>query len=462
MPLATYPPKIIRIPTGSAASAAESTLQNPINDTVNRTALSPGSVLRRQNRQQILTLLAKHRKLSRTELCLRTGLTGAAVSRITRELLQAELLEETKEKVVKGSLGRRKSSLSLNPAGACVLGVTIAANKLMVALIDAEQAVVCEQSVENPPVDKSGLADTNGRLPSPNHSSLVETLISAAESLLQQNGIDRQRLVGIGISVAVPSADSITSEGRVTSRILGWEDVPVAEPFIQAFNLPVAIDARAMSLLRAELYSGVEQGGGRDANSVFLINVGLGIGTASIVANSVLSSGNSGFGGLSHMAHPASDINCYCGRSGCLELCASGAAVVCELMSDAWQVETPFDSLRSGLDDALQRADAGDKIARDAFFVAGLRMSAGVDSINCLINPDLVVLAGETGRQPDYIEGLRAGLKQSRSRMSAEQLKLSTVRSVQGAACTALDAFVFSQELNLPNLRSDAQVSDVS
>lgn len=451
MLLATYSPKIIRMSASDAAALKSRDLKS---ETASRTALSPGSLLRRQNRQQILTLLAKHRKLSRTELCLRTGLTGAAVSRITRELLQAELLEETKEKVVKGSLGRRKSSLSINPAGACVLGVTIAANKLMVALVDAEQAVVCEQSVENPPA-----ADSK-RAPSPMPASLVNTLILAAESLLQDNGIDRQRLVGIGISVAVPSADAITPEGRVTSKILGWSDVPVAEPFFQAFNLPVAMEARAMSLLRAELYSGVQQGLNRDANSVFLINVGLGIGTASIVDDSVLSSGNSGFGGLSHMTHPESQIKCYCGRAGCFELSASGAAVVCELMTDPWQSNTPFDSLRSGLDDALQRAEDGDSIAREAFFVAGLRMSVAVDSINCLINPGVVVLAGETGRQPDYIEGLRTGLKKTGSRLSPEQLKLSTVRSAQGAACTALDAFVFSQEINLPSLRSDAQVSD--
>ena len=385
---------------------------------------------------------------------MRTGLTGAAVSRITRELLEAGLLQETKDSAVKGHLGRRKSSLSINANGACVLGVTITANKLIVALIDARQDVICEKSLDNLPPGEAGGA------PTLNPADLVATLIAAARSLLQDNGINCQRLVGIGISVAVPSTEEISADGRVTSRVLGWDDVPVAAPFSLAFKLPVAMDSRAMSLLRAELYAGVQHNSGREATSVFLINVGLGIGTAGLVKGHVLSAGNDGSGGLSHLVFPDSSKDCYCGRTGCLEMSASGVSVVCELMSEVWNIDNPLACLSPYLDDALKRAATGDDRVRNAFFRAGEKMSSGVDTISCLINPDVIVLAGETGRQQDYFDGLRSGLEKIRSRLHPEQLELSTVRSIQGAACSALDAFVFSREIDLCDLPPYSYASD--
>ena len=44
------------------------------------------SDIRRENLRQIMTLLARYKTLTRHEICARTGLTGAGLSRNIREL----------------------------------------------------------------------------------------------------------------------------------------------------------------------------------------------------------------------------------------------------------------------------------------------------------------------------------------------------------------------------------------
>ena len=69
--------------------------------------------------------------------CRHVGLTGAGLSRNIQELLNAGLVIEEIESPVTGRLGRRRSLLRLNPDGAYAVGITIAANRKSVALMNA-------------------------------------------------------------------------------------------------------------------------------------------------------------------------------------------------------------------------------------------------------------------------------------------------------------------------------------
>ena len=83
--------------------------------------------LRRHNRGIILDLLARHGELSRTAIAASTALTGAAVSRISRELLVAGLLVETAAAGSRSSRGRPAVGLALAADGGFVVGIGIGA-----------------------------------------------------------------------------------------------------------------------------------------------------------------------------------------------------------------------------------------------------------------------------------------------------------------------------------------------
>ena len=70
--------------------------------------------VRAVNRSAVLTQIAKHRLLSRRALADRTGLTAAAISRISRELIDAGIVSESDELDVASGPGRRTRALQLS------------------------------------------------------------------------------------------------------------------------------------------------------------------------------------------------------------------------------------------------------------------------------------------------------------------------------------------------------------
>lgn len=386
---------------------------------------SPTSVLRSANRAAIMRLLAQHGSMLRSEICSETGLTGASVSRIVRELIDCGLLIEKSIDQPEGHLGRHSASLAINPEGAAVLAVTISANRRSVAIYNANREEIGFISLEHIEFDDPDAA-----------------LAAIGEAVMESiKHHDKQvPLVGIGVGIAAPSTDHITATGVVTSDVLGWKNIPVAKYLEEKTGLAVKVETRASAILRAELNKITSFG---SANP-FLVNVGLGVGSASRLEGGFQWSGSSGFGRLSHITHPNSDMDCPCGRRGCLEHSATGAAVVREVFGIPAQKDIPFAKMGPYLAKAAELARQGDEAAKDAFFDAGRKMALGIDIVFAMLNPDLVMLAGETGRQSDYVRGVRKGLRDLRSPITPEQVHISEARSAEGSACIGLDALVYS------------------
>ena len=86
----------------------------------------PGD-LRRHNRGLVLEHLFRASTVSRTALSEATGLTPAAVSRITRELVEAGLVHELAHEGGQAARRRPQVDLELASEGACVIGIGVGA-----------------------------------------------------------------------------------------------------------------------------------------------------------------------------------------------------------------------------------------------------------------------------------------------------------------------------------------------
>ena len=392
--------------------------------------------IRRANRRDVLRLLARNGPMMRSELCDQTGLTGAGLSRIVRELIESGLLVEAEPRPRKGMLGRRSAELAICPEGAYVLGLTIAANRKSVVLVDAgRQQIGCREfdDIRTDP------------------EFVIETLTGEAAELIAASGIDRTRLVGVGVGVGALTSDDLCPNDLLSSSPLGWSNVPLRRRLEAALGLPVRIEARPSALLRAEIELTFGNGGALAKNRhVVLVNVGVGLGAARYVDGQVIWSGDDGIGSPAHIRVPGADVPCYCGRRGCLEHLGNGVAVISELQGDATQISLLNVTVQ--LDDAILRAGAGDRTAKRAFHKVGKRMAHGIDALQAMLGPDRIILSGATGRQPDYVSGLREGLAQMSSMDAMNQLEVSKARSATASASVGLDAFVFSRDLDLQKL----------
>lgn len=203
-------------------------------------------------------------------------------------------------------------------------------------------------------------------------------------------------------AVGVASA-GVIHEGRVVRsnpRILpGWTGLDLAGIFRRATGLPV----RVLNDAQAAAWGEYRHGAGRGLRSVAFVTVSTGVG-AGLVIDGRLVTGRTGLAG--HLGHTQADPRgevCGCGRVGCVETVASGAALVRAAQA---QLGVPLDP-RS----LLERAAGGDvwgiRVVEEA--VGALAQALG--NLQALVDPELVILGGGVGQNPVYRESLLRALE---------------------------------------------------
>jgi predicted NBD/HSP70 family sugar kinase len=389
------------------------------------------AALRRMNRESLIKLLGQRVVMSRGQMADETGLTSAAISRITREMLEAGILIETEGEKTLGRVGRRETLLSINPAGAFVLAVSLTANRRSITLANALGEVVAAQTCDDlDPIDPL---------------EFLDALAARAKALIYDADFNRSRLLGVGVSAAISTgARPAGSPDAITSNPLGWSDVPVGPRLSAALGLPVRVEHRASAILRAELKQRPE------ASDIYLVNVALGIGVSAYLDGRFIATGSSGFGSLSHFRVPGDETPCDCGRRGCLEVTAAGRAIVGKLETK----NIPLAQQSQKLNDAVLAAEASDAAIREEFREAGRLLGVGVDAVIALFNPKTIILSGEVGRQADYFEGLLETLEAAGHKDVSTIVERSAITSANAAISVALQEYVFTGELNLGNLKA--------
>lgn len=395
-----------------------------------RSGVPASSILSRINKERVISLLARGDSMTRSQIAQGAGLTAAAISRITRRMLDARILLESEPIPSRGRVGRRETLLSINPDGAYVLGISITANRRSVTLANARgepiETIDCDGlSIENP-------------------ERFLNELALRAKSLIYDCDFSRSRLLGIGVSAAL-SADtgSSFSEDLVTSNPLGWRNVPVKQILENRLDLPVKVEHRSSAILRAELKSIQPE------LDVYLVNVALGIGASARLDGQLLAAGDRGFGALSHFSVHGNETRCYCGRKGCLELVSGGFSVLRELGS----VDCSPAVQARRLNEIVSTANSGNQKYKDAFKRAGRRLGIGLDAVHTLMKPDKFILSGEVGRQRDFFAGVVDALNEFGLASSAKLLEMSVTTSAEAAVQVALEGFVFTGAMDMRSLK---------
>jgi len=388
---------------------------------------------RRSNRDWVLREILLHGVMARTQISRNTGLTGAAVSRITRELIEAGLIEEGKTIAVKGQVGRRNVMLSLSDDGAYVLGVVLTANIQSLSIGNSRGEVVEHRRVRIPDLS--------------NPVSVVEKLCAAAEALIGSSNVDRDRLLGCGIAVGgvVDSDKGIL----IRSDPLDWVEVDLGQLFTSQLNIPVRIEGRAVALLMAEQKGGSARG----VNNIVLISNGLWVGGAMMFDGRIVKGKSNMIGQMGHFSIPGDTTPCTCGRWGCLDVTSSGTAILESLKHV--KIDERGNTNGQGAHIRAFSKCHGEKHIEinKAFRQAGQNMGYAVDAVLSILDPELVLLAGASSRQPEFIAGIQSTLARIRPEQKNWPVNVSRVTSDQSAVWLGLDAFVYSMSLDIEQLK---------
>jgi predicted NBD/HSP70 family sugar kinase len=328
--------------------------------------------VRRANLSAIVRAVHLHGAVSRSDLVARTGLTRSTIRDLVRELGTSGLVHEERGSP-QGTPGRPSPLVRPNPAGATVLALEIAVDSLAVAVVGLGGKILEEVRVDRP----------RGRL------SLEETVTDLIElsRLARARPPARDSIIGVGVAVVgtVRREDGFV---RMAPN-LGWQDVPLGDRLADALGTkyPVAVANEADLGALAEQRRGAAVG----FDHVLFISGEVGVGGGLIVDGRPLT-GAAGYGGeVGHMPINPTGAVCRCGSVGCWETEVGERALL--LLAGH-----PPGGGRAEVDAVLREAAAGAPAALSALDNVGRWLGVGLATLVNVLNPELVVLGGLTGR----------------------------------------------------------------
>ncbi|CAL9484789.1 N-acetylglucosamine repressor [Nocardiopsis dassonvillei] len=311
------------------------------------------------SRATVLDVIRAAGTISRSGLAGATGLTAATVSTVVRGLLADGLVTEVGRAESTG--GKPRVLLRLAPASRYAVGVHLDAGGATYALTDLTGAVVSRASHPGP----RG-ADIAGE---PEHTA------RRVDALVEGAGVDRQRLLGIGLV----SAEGDPAGDRELERAAG---------------LPVVTGDDATAAALGEYWSG---SAGRSSVLV-AVHTGATLGAGVLVDGVPYRGAHGRAGGLGHVCVDVDGPPCGCGARGCLEAVAGPAAVVAAARTGSRASAVPGAedgvSVTAGFAAVVRASREGDPAARALLERSARYTAVAVRTLVGVLDPDLVVLTG--------------------------------------------------------------------
>jgi predicted NBD/HSP70 family sugar kinase len=383
--------------------------------------------VRRSNLSAIVRALHLQGPLSRSDLVARTGLTRSAIRGLIGELVAGGLAIEGPA-VLDGSPGRPSPVVRLDPDGARVLALEIAADSLAVASIglggDVEDLVRLDLSPE-----RTGVED------------VTAALREMAAPIMERPGYE-DALVGVGVAVVgvVRRPDGLVS----VAPNLGWRDEPLGEMVARATHarVPVTVANDADLAALAESRRGVARG----VSDAIVIWASVGVG-GGLIVDGVQPTGASGHGGeVGHIPVNPDGLPCRCGSTGCWETEVGTGAVL-------RRAGYPPEAGSAGLDAVIREAAAGSPVALAALAETGRWLGIGLSGLINVLDPRLVLLGGRlSGIYPFIRASLEAELDRRVMRAARQSVRVVPASLGIDAPLIGASELAFEPLLNDPSV----------
>ncbi|HKU10704.1 MAG TPA: ROK family transcriptional regulator [Sinomonas sp.] len=342
---------------------------------------NPGSqsALRRLNEQRIVEALMTG-PATQAELSRATGLSTATVSNIVKVLQDASIVATEPTT----SSGRRALSVRLNSNSAVAVGIDFGRRHLRLVLSNLGYDVLAEEAISLPLGHEADVG--------------IAAAVDVLDSLLEQAGVARRDVVGVGAGIPGPidHRTGSVAQGAILPEWVGFNLLSHLEDVLQ---LPVYIDNDA----NLGALSEVTWGPHSSVSNLVFVKIGSGIG-AGLILNGQPFYGHVGVTGeIGHATIVEHGLVCRCGNRGCLETVASTTTMVELLSRGEKEPITP--------DDIVRRALAHDPATLRVIDDAGLAVGRSLGNVANLINPEVIVVGGPLAELGDILlEPIRRGL----------------------------------------------------
>lgn len=294
-----------------------------------------GEDVRKKNERLILKAIQTSDGISQSEVVQLTGLKAPTVLRIFSMLESQGLIAVASDIVEKENdkKGRKPVYYRVAPDAHYVIGTEFWSQTAHALIVDFRKKPVY--------FDEIKLKEKS------NADEVVEQLSALVEKSIETAGIDRSKILGIG--VGAPGRIQV-DKGEIInySRIEGFINYPLGKKLWEQFHLPIAVANNAGVIAMNAYRRGVAQ----NEEALFTYFIRHGVGGAFITGGTLFSIlGTTAF----EVGHTIAQIGgkpCYCGADGCLEAYISEAAILEKAQEHGYH----FSSIEE-VEQALQQKD---------------------------------------------------------------------------------------------------------
>lgn len=323
------------------------------------------------NRINILKTLYYEETVSRQQLAKITGLTGAAVTIITRELIDLGYIYEIGQGISQG--GRRPIQLKFNQDAAYVLGIDISVDETVIGI----------SNLKNMPTE---YIRVKLDLSSPDKG--VKSLINVLRKIICENKAKSKGIVSLGISF--PGLIQ-QNTGKILTAVnfsAAWEGYSLKSSIENVLKLPVHIENNAHAAVLGERWFG----SGQEYKNLVYINIGYGISAGIIIEDQIVQGAKGHAGEIGHLVVEEHGPKCKCGNKGCLE-------AICGITALKMRLSNMLNLPKIIEDDEFfkvvrENSSEGLVIMRDVGRHIGLVTAYIIN----LYNPDVVFIGGKTAQ----------------------------------------------------------------
>jgi glucokinase-like ROK family protein len=323
--------------------------------------------------------------LSNLELSKTLVMTPPSVTSLLNSLIDEGIITE---KGYGSSNGGRKPMLyGLSPDFGYIVGIDMDQYDTRMALFNMHHENVVPVKTIN--------------LPLSNDRSILKTFISEVLSLIESSGIDKSKILGVGISIP----GFVNTTLGINYTFMNYGSKPLRQILEEGLDLPVFMENDASVAAIGESRFGLA----KNSNNALVLKMGWGVGLGMIL-NGQLYRGHAGFAGeFSHIPVAEDGLLCSCGKQGCLETEAS-ARVLTQMAQEGIR-EGKVTALRGMVNDpekiesdhVIAAANMGDQYSVQILSQLGHKLGKGLAILIHLFNPELIVLGGNLAKARQFI-----------------------------------------------------------
>ena len=230
-------------------------------------------------------------------------------------------------------------------------------------------------------------------------AAILPDVAEAINGKLEQHGIEKEQVLGIGVGVPAP----VTADGIVNgSANLGWKYKNAKKELEELTGLKAEFGNDANVAALGEMW----KGGGVGYRNMIMVTLGTGVGGGIIINGKILTGENGASGEIGHMCVNLEETDtCGCGGHGCLEQYAS-ATGISRLVRKKMEHETRATILTKEDLSAKAVFDAvkeGDEVANEIATEMGNYLGHAMADMAAVLDPAVFVIGGGVSKAGEVL-----------------------------------------------------------